>query len=147
MKHFFAASVSSVFLFLTATGHTPQPAAGPFDDPAPPPPAYKVLADRKMVVEAELEEVSKIFASRHPDVESKNFELSAISDEMELVSAAEEPVSSKLTKAYGKLILRRVKLKVELRELARAFAPTHPDVKAKKAELDSLEHEIEAFLC
>jgi uncharacterized protein involved in exopolysaccharide biosynthesis len=53
---------------------------------------------------------------------------------------------SKLSSAYGNLVLSKVALEVELEGLLSSVTPEHPEVQKKKAELAALRREIEKIL-
>jgi len=109
-------------------------------------PAYGVLVRRKAIVTAELADLSERLTHEHPSLETKRFELHAISLEMDKMSAVEKSRVSKLSHTYGTLILSKVVLQVELNDLLIILTPQHPEVTKKRLELAALEREIENVL-
>jgi uncharacterized protein involved in exopolysaccharide biosynthesis len=51
--------------------------------------------------------------------------------------------STKSTEAYGALVLRKVEVEAEYKEMLVDYTEEHPRVKIKKAEIDSLNFEME----
>lgn len=145
MKRFLTALTLTVAGSFAVTGYTQQSAERLQSDPKATP-AYGAMVLRKAAVEAELAHLSMMFKSGHPHVESKRFELSAVSREMERMQAIEKSRAPKLSDTYANLILRKVALEVELNDLLSSFKPQHPDVKKKRVELDTLTREIEKIL-
>ena len=145
MKRFLTALALAVAVSSVAVGHSPQAGGALSGDPKTTP-AYGVLVLRKASVEAELADLSGRFTSQHPSVESKRFELSALSLEMGRMAAMEKSLVPKLSDTYGGLILRKVSLEVELKGLHNSFRPQHPHVKKKQVELAALEREIRDIL-
>ena len=109
-------------------------------------PAYAVLVLRKAKVESELEDLSEKLTNEHPSLDAKRFELRALSVEMDKMRALEESHASKLSTAFGNLVLSKVALEVELNDLRYRLTPQHPDVTKKRAELAALEREIDKLL-
>ena len=145
MKRFLTALALTVAVSSVAVGYSPQAGGALSGDPKTTP-AYGVLVLRKASVEAELADLSGMFTSQHPSVESKRFELSVIILEMGKMAALGKPLVSKLSDTYGGLILRKVALEVELKDLRNSYRPQHPHVKKKQVELAALEREIRGIL-
>jgi|GEM_PF-4566952 len=145
MKRFPAALAFTIVVTAGASGHTQQSAEQMPTD-LKETPAYGVLVRQKMAVEAELANLSAMFASRHPDVRSKRFELNLIRLEIEKMQTVEKIGLPKLSDVSGNLILRKVTLKVELHNLLGRFKARHPDVEKKMLELAALERELENIL-
>lgn len=145
MRRMLAAFVLTFAASFAVVGHTRQSAKGAQGD-ARVTSAYRVLILRKAAVEAELTDLSRKFTSRHPDVRRKRFELSAIGLEMEKLRATGKRLLPKLSDAYGNLLLRKVTLKVGLNDLLGNFSPQHPEVLKTRAELLSLDLELENIL-
>ena len=145
MKRFLTALTLTVAASYVVVGYSPQSGGSLSSDPKTTP-AYGVLVLRKASVEAELADLSGMFTSQHPSVESKRFELSVIGFEMSKVAAVEKSLVHKLSDTYGGLILRKVALEVELKDLHNGFRPQHPSVKKKQAELAALERELKDIL-
>ena len=64
----------------------------------------------------------------------------------ERMSKVGRDAAPRLSDAYGKLILSKIGLEVELHELLRDNTPEYPGVKKKRVELAVLEREIESIL-
>jgi uncharacterized protein involved in exopolysaccharide biosynthesis len=145
MKKFLAALAITIAATYVAAGFTQQTVEEQSKTPKATP-AYEVLVLRKVAVEAELADLSSRFTVSSPTVEAKYFELSTIVREMQSMQGIESAHVSKLSAAYGNLILRRVALEVELDGLLRSYTPQHPDVNKKRVELNSLQRELSEIL-
>lgn len=106
MKRFLTALTLTVAASYVVVGYSPQSGGSLSSDPKTTP-AYGVLVLRKASVEAELADLSGMFTSQHPSVESKRFESSVIGFEMSKVAAVEKSLVHKLSDTYGGLILRK----------------------------------------
>lgn len=145
MKRLFAALALTTAASFAAAGSAPQSAGGFTNDPKATP-AYAVLVLRRAAVEADLADLSSRLTDDSRDVRAKRFELDVISREMGRMHKVGRGGVSKLSNAYGNLVLSKVALEVELNELLNSFTPEYPDVKKKKAELAALGREIENIL-
>lgn len=108
--------------------------------------AYGVLIVRKAAVVAELQTMLSTYKSGHPAVKNKQYELGLLGREIKKVAAMNKRYVSKLSSAYGNLVLRKVTLEVELKDLLNRVTPKHPDVKLKRDELLALERQIKSAL-
>ena len=138
---FTAFALSITASLVAAAGSVPQSAADCPDDPKASP-AYAVLVLRKAAVEADLADLASKFTDDSREVLAERFELGALGREMGRMRKVGREDVPKLSDAYGKLILSKVGLEVELHELLRDNTPEYPDVKKKRAEFAALEREI-----
>jgi hypothetical protein len=104
--------------------------------------AYDVLILRRAVVKAELAARKETLTAQHPDVRRVADELFVLDLEIERVLATEPSERSQLSSVYGRLVLKRVALKVEERELRRQYTSEHPMLRQKHKELNALDQEI-----
>ena len=95
-------------------------------------PAYSMLIQRKVKVQAGLESLLEEYSRDWPQAKTLQFELDALKIEMKkMVEVTEEKVS-KLTSGYGALILRRVSLDSEIQTLLLEEGSDWPGVKEKQ---------------
>lgn len=145
MKRLFATLAFTIAVSFVTVGSAPQSAGGFTNNPKATP-AYAVLVLRKAVVAADLADLSSKLTSSSVGVGDKQFELNAISREMERIQNVAQDSVPKLSNTYGNLILSKVALEVELNGLLNNYTPEYPDVKKKRVELAALEREIENLL-
>lgn len=145
MKEILVAMALAVGASWVVVGYEPQSAERLSSVPETTP-AYGALVDRKATVESELADLSGRLTNEHPIVDSKRFELRAISREMNRMRAGDKSRVSKLSGTFGGLILRKVALEVELNELKASLTSQHPDLETKRLQLAALEREIENVL-
>ncbi|MDQ3804769.1 MAG: hypothetical protein M3416_13175 [Acidobacteriota bacterium] len=120
---------------------------GAADTPARPEdtPAYRILTAREAAAAAELEKMLTMYTPSFPGVRSKQFELDILRrEEARMVLTAPERLD-RLSAAYGDMVLRRVALEVEVRDVLTMYKPRHPIVREKlsalsRAEGEALEH-------
>ena len=145
MNRLFAALALTIAASCVAAGAAPQSAGGFADDPKATP-AYAVLVLRKAAVVADLSDLSSKLTDDSREVRDRRVELATLGREMERMRQVGRYDIPKLSEAYGKLILSKVALEVELHGLLDSFTPEHPDVKRKRVELAALSREIEKLL-
>ena len=109
-------------------------------------PAYSMLIQRKVKVQAELETLLSENSSEWPPTKKLQFEFDSLKSEMKSMAAVAEPQVSKLTSGYGALILRRVSLDAEVQSLLLEEGPEWPTVKTRQRELELLDQEIKKQL-
>ena len=130
---------------LLAGGYAQQPARGALSNPKKSQ-AYEMLSARKAEAEAELRGLRGRYHGKYEGVVRKTFELSALEREMDGMAAVEPSRAQALTADYAYLVLRKVALEVELRDLRSRNSLRHPYTAKVKAELDALGREIERRL-
>ncbi|MFL6331722.1 MAG: hypothetical protein ACJ754_00090 [Pyrinomonadaceae bacterium] len=145
MKRLFAVLTLTLAASFVAAGAVPQ-SAGDFPADPKASPAYAVLVLQKAAVEGELADLSSKFTDGSRVVRAKRFELTSLKREMGAMQTVGRDNVSKLSSAYGNLILNKVALEVELNGLLSNFTSDHPEVKKKRVELTALEREIENIL-
>jgi hypothetical protein len=108
--------------------------------------AYRMLHAREVAAEAELEGMLNIYTPTSPRVRSKQFELDVIRREAAklLLIAPERP--GRLSAAYGDMVLRRVALEVEVRDVLTTHTPGHPLVREKLSAFSRAEREALEYL-
>lgn len=126
-------------------GYEPQ-SAGCLSSAQETTPAYGVLVLRKATLRSELADMSGKLTNEHPSLDTKRFELRAISLEMDKMRAVEKSRVCKLSHTFAALILSKVDLEVELNDLLVRLTPQHPQVTKKRLELVALQREIEKVL-
>ena len=109
-------------------------------------PAYEMLIVRRAAIRAELVEQKETLTGQHPAVERTGYELNLLNIEIEKMLASERSQISKLSRAYGQLILRKIDLQVGEHDLRNQLTLTHPDLKKKRIELDAIQQEIDDLL-
>ena len=109
-------------------------------------PAYSLLVQRKVKVQAELETLLAEYSSDWPAAKKLQFELDALKAEMKKLADTEEGQIPKLTNGYGTLLLRRAVLESEIQSLSQEQSSDWPDVKQKQRELELLDNELKKLL-
>ena len=113
------------------------------DTPARPEdtPAYRMLYAREVAAAAELEKMLTNYTPSFPGVRSKQFELDVLRRESaKLILTAPERLD-RLSAAYGDIVLRKVALEVEVRDVLTSYTPRHPVVREKLSALSRVESE------
>lgn len=139
MKHLMTC-VALLFLLAAAAAAQDVTAARAEDTQA-----YGMLRARQAAAEAELERMLATHTRSFPSVLSKQFELDIITREAARMLSTEPALLGRLSATYGRLVLRRVALEVEVRDALTTHTPRHPLVREKlsalsKAEGEALEH-------
>jgi hypothetical protein len=125
-----------------ALGYTQQSSG---DDPKDSP-AYEVLKLHRAQLKVDIDRLRTMFTEDWPETTLKYYELQATEHEMENLKNLSNVPSSKLSAAYGKLILRKVALETKLYKLSRSYTSDHPAIRYKKIELTALMRELEEML-
>jgi uncharacterized protein involved in exopolysaccharide biosynthesis len=145
MKRFLITIVLSVAASSMVAGSEPQ-SAPTLSTAAQTTPAYAVLASRKAAVESELALLSASLTSEHPSVQSKRYELHAITVELNKMLDVDPSRPPRLSSSVGHLVLAKVALEVELNELLGNLNSQHPDVEKKRVQLAAVEGALEHLL-
>lgn len=104
-----------------------------------------MLYAREVAVAAELENMLTKYTPSYPGVRNKQFELDVVTREAaKLLLTAPERLD-RLSAAYGDIVLRKVALEVEVRDILTNYKARHPIVREKlsalsRAESEALEH-------
>ncbi len=109
-------------------------------------PAFKSLNLYKIKIESELAGLKTKFSEDWPEVVAKKTELQVTKRELEKLLLAKQPPLDALGNSVGDLLIKRVRTETELLILLRNYHPTHPDIVAKKAELQVIVQEVETIL-
>ncbi len=113
------------------------------DTPARPEdtPAYRMIYAREAAASATLENMLTKYTPSFPGVRSKQYELDVLRRESaKLLLTAPEQLG-RLSAAYGDIVLRKVALEVEVRDVLTTYTPRHPVVREKLAALSRVERE------
>ena len=144
MKRFLSACALAVIVSPSAV-YARKISDSPQTDPRTTP-AYSLLIQRKVKVQAELESLLMEYGSDWPRAKTLQLELDALRIEMKRMLEVTEPKLSKLTAGYGTLILRRVSLDTEIQTLLLEEGSDWPGVKEKQRELELLDKEIQKIM-
>jgi hypothetical protein len=109
-------------------------------------PAYSMLIERRVKVQAELETLLNEYSSEWPPAKKLQAELDALKIEMKKMSETEQPLIPKLTSGVGALILRKATLITEIKMMAEERESEWPEAKEKQRELELLNKQIEKIL-
>jgi hypothetical protein len=107
--------------------------------------AYRMLHAREVAAAAELEKMLAMYTRSFPAVRSKQYELDVIARETARMLWTEPGRLDRLSPTYGDMVLRRIALEVEVREMLTSYTSRHPLVREKlsaleRAESEALEH-------
>jgi uncharacterized protein involved in exopolysaccharide biosynthesis len=134
-----------VFAF-NLPAHAQQPAAAREQPNPKTTPAYSLLIQRKVKVQAELETILAEYTSDWPAAKKLQFELDALKREMKKIAEIDETQIPKLTSGYGTLILRRASLESEIQSLSEEEGSEWPTLKQKQRELELLDAELKKLM-
>jgi uncharacterized protein involved in exopolysaccharide biosynthesis len=134
-----------VFVFSLAA-HAQQPTVAREQPNPKTTPAYTLLIQRKVNVQAELETVLAEYSSSWPPTKKLQFELDALKGEMKKLAEIDEAQIPKLTNGYGMLLLRRASLESEAQSLSEQEGSEWPSLKQKQRELELLDAELKKLL-
>ncbi len=109
-------------------------------------PAYKSLNLYRLKIESELAGLKTKFSEDWPEVVVKKTELQVTKRELEKLLLNKQAPLDALGNSFGDLLIKRVRIETELLFLLRNYHPTHPDIIAKKAELQVIVQEVETIL-
>ncbi len=109
-------------------------------------PAYSMLIQRKVKVQAQLESLLSQYDSSWPKAKALQFEVDALKTEMKQMAEVPEPKVAKLTSGYGSLILRKASLTAEIQTLLLEEGSDWPPTIEKQRELELLGKEIQKLM-
>ena len=144
MKRFLSACALLVVLF-SSMAYAQKTSDTPQADPRTTP-AYSLLIQRKVKVQAELESLLFQYGADWPNSKTRQLELDALRTEMKKMLEVSESKLSRLTAGYGALILRRVSIDTEIQTLLLEVTDEWPGVKEKQRELELLDKEIQKIM-
>jgi uncharacterized protein involved in exopolysaccharide biosynthesis len=144
MKRFLSACALLVVL-LSSMAYAQKTSDTPQADPRTSP-AYSLLIQRKVKVQAELESLLMEYGADWPRAKTLQLEFDALRTEMKKMLEVSEPKLSRLTAGYGALILRRVSIDTEIQSLLLEVGSDWPGVKEKQRELELLDKEIQKIM-
>lgn len=144
MKRFLSACTLAVILSASAA-YAQKTSDNPQIDPRTTP-AYSMLIQRKVKVQAQLEALLEQYSSEWPQAKTLQFEVDALKIEMKKMVEVIEPKVSKLTSGYGTLILRKVSLESEIQTLLLEEGSDWPAVKERQRELELLDKELQKIM-
>lgn len=108
--------------------------------------AYRMLYAHKVAAESELEKMLNMYTRSFPAVLSKQYELDLIARETARMIAIESGQLGRLSATYGDMVLRRIALEVEVRDVLSLYTPRHPTVREKLSALSKVERETAEHL-
>jgi len=139
-----------LLVFALAFGFLPAATlAQKFSEPEQNPkttPAYSMLIQQKVRLQAELENLLSEYTSDWPKSKKVQFELDTLKTEMKKMAEVEESKVSKLTPGYGSLVLRRIALATDVHMLSEEEGSDWPPLKQKQRELELLDKDIQKWL-
>ena len=109
-------------------------------------PAYSMLIQRKVKVQAELETLLNQYTSEWPAAKRLRYELDAVESEMNRMAETMALKTVRLTSGYGSLILRKISLTAELQVLFQDYGSDWPETKTRRRELSLLEGELQEIM-
>ncbi len=109
-------------------------------------PAYGELVLRRTELEVDYKEILVEYTENHPNALAKKSVIDAIDAELKNIEAMPASQIPKLTSPLGKLILRKVELETELKNLQQEYTDDFPDVKKTKTRLEAFQAEIKKML-
>jgi hypothetical protein len=134
-----------VVIISSSTAYAQKISNGPPPDPRTTP-AYSMLIQKKVKVQAELERLLEEYGSEWPKAKTLQFEFDALRIEMKRMAEVTEPQVPKLTSGYGTLILRKVSLSTEIQTLSLEWGSDWPAIKDRQRELELLDKEIQKVM-
>ena len=109
-------------------------------------PAYSMLIERKVKVQAELETLLNQYNGEWPAAKRLRYELDAVEAEMNTMAETTAPKTARLTSGYGSLILRKITLTADLQVMLRDYASDWPETKTRRRELELLQGELQEIM-
>jgi hypothetical protein len=106
-------------------------------------PAYSMLIERRVRVQAHLETLLSEYTSDWPATRKLQAEFDALKLEMKKMSEMDQLMIPKLTNGYGMLILRKTALVGDIQSLLQAEGSEWPPLKEKQRELQLLDTQIQ----
>jgi uncharacterized protein involved in exopolysaccharide biosynthesis len=142
MKHFTACVALLCALAASASAQEVKPEARARGEETQ---AYRMLRARKVAAESELEKMLTMYTPTFPGVLSKQYELDVIAREAARMLSTEPGQLDRLTATYGDIVLRRIALEVEVRDVLTTYTPRHPLVREKLCALSGAEREAAEY--
>lgn len=106
-------------------------------------PAYSMLIERRVKVQAQLETLLSEYTSDWPGNRKLQAEFDALKLEMKKMSEMDQLMVPKLTNGYGMLILRKTALVGDIQSMLQAEGSEWPPLKEKQRELELLDKQIQ----
>ncbi len=106
-------------------------------------PAYSLLIERRVQVQARLETLLSEYTSDWPASKKLQAEFDALKLEMKKMSEMDRLMIPKLTNGYGMLILRKTALLGDVQSMLQAEGSEWPPLKEKQRELELLDKQIQ----
>ncbi len=139
-------SGAALIIFVSSIPAYAQQVSAKVETNAKTTPAYSLLVQRKVKVQAELETVLAEYSNEWPPAKKLQFELDALEAEMKKVADTDEAQIPKLTNGYGTLLLRRAALDCEIQSLSQEQTSDWPGLKQKRRELELLDNELKKLI-
>lgn len=138
--------VSLLALALLVTTAYGQQSATPAPNEFRATPAYCMLVERHVKVQAKLESTLAEYSGKWPAAKQLQAEFDALNLEMKRIGEMDPSMMPRLTSGIGSLILRKTALIGEIRILLEEESAQWPPLKEKQRELELLNKEIEKIL-
>jgi hypothetical protein len=106
-------------------------------------PAYSMLIERRVKVQAQLETLLSQYTSDWPDARKLQAEFDALKLEMKKMSEMDQLMIPKLTNGYGMLIVRKTALIGDIQLTLQEEGSDWPPLKEKQRELELLDKQIQ----
>ncbi len=108
--------------------------------------AFAELAVRKAELSGELKDLLQDYTEEYPEAKKKKTEIDFLQKEMDKIAKADGATVPKLTTAVGKLLVRKVRIQMELELLKADYTDEYPLVQKTRRQLESFENEIKELL-
>jgi hypothetical protein len=109
-------------------------------------PGYVEVFVRKVEVEAEIESLLVEYTEEWMEVKIRRMELGLLEKELKKILAMKPEQMGKMSRAYGRLTVRKIELQAELIENTKKFGDDHPSVSKLKIKIDVYQREIDKLL-
>jgi type II secretory pathway component PulL len=144
MKRFLSILVLALLALVTTAYGQKAVVTQPVDPKTTP--AYSMLIERRVKVQAHLETLLNDYTSDWPPATKLQAELDALKTEMKKMNEIDQPLIPKLTSGVGAMILRKTVLVSEIKELLEEESSDWPPLKEKQRELELLDKQIQRVL-
>ena len=109
-------------------------------------PAYAEVLLKKVLLEAEIEELLVAYTEDFPKVKELRLRLELTDKSLEKILAVKSSEAEKLSSALGKLIVQKIEYEAELAALRKDYNDDYPDVKRAKRKLEVFQNAINEIL-
>ena len=150
--HYRKSILTLILLFLFSIAGSAQTRSVDFSQPQPTKqaiknsPAYAELLLRKVEIETDLEDAMAAYTPEHPKVKELGFQLEIARILMDRVMMVNPADAVKLSPALGKLMVRKIEMETDLRNLKKQYKEDHPEVLRAKRKLDIFSKAVNEIL-